>query len=103
KLKLPRLHRLVYERRFGRAEYERRFVDAANGLRGDMAWDRPEHTNYRATDLLDALTAAGFVPTARNGAGLYWRLLQVPALLLPGRLARLLDGPQRLDARLFHR
>jgi len=103
KLKAPRLHRVVYERRFGRAEYERRFVEAANGLRGDMAWDRPEHTNYRATDLLDALTAAGFAPTARNGAGLYWRLLQVPALLLPGRLARLLDGPQRLDARLFHR
>jgi 2-polyprenyl-3-methyl-5-hydroxy-6-metoxy-1,4-benzoquinol methylase len=103
KLTLPRLHRAVYQRRFGRAEYERRFVDAANGLRGDMAWDRPEHTNYRAADLLGVLTAAGFEPTARDGAGLYWRLLQVPALLLPGRLARLLDGPQCLDARLFHR
>jgi SAM-dependent methyltransferase/UDP-N-acetylglucosamine transferase subunit ALG13 len=103
KLGIPRLHRAVYESRFGRAEYERRFVDAADGLRGDMAWDRPEHTNYRATDLLGALAAAGFEPTARDGAGLYWRLLQVPALLLPGRLARLLDAPQRLDARLFHR
>jgi SAM-dependent methyltransferase len=103
KLRLPRLHRAVYQRRFGPAEYDRRFVDAANGLRGDMAWDRPEHTNYRAADLLDALAGAGFVPTVRDGAGLYWRLLQVPALLLPGRLARLLDAPQRLDARLFHR
>ena len=103
KLRIPRLHRAVYQRRFGQAEYERRFVDAADGLRGDMAWDRPEHTNYRATDLLGALAAAGFEPTARDGAGLYWRLLQVPALLLPGRLARLLDAPQRLDARLFHR
>jgi SAM-dependent methyltransferase/UDP-N-acetylglucosamine transferase subunit ALG13 len=102
KLKLPRLHRAVYQRRFGWAEYERRFVDTADGLRGDMAWDRPEHTNYRATDLLGALTAAGFEPIARDGAGLYWRLLQVPALLLPGRLSRLLDAPQRLDARLFH-
>lgn len=103
KLTIPRLHRAVYQRRFGRAEYERRFVDATDGLRGDMAWDRPEHTNYRAADLLGALTAAGFEPTARDGAGLYWRLLQVPALLLPGRLSRLLDAPQRLDARLFHR
>jgi SAM-dependent methyltransferase len=103
KLRAPRLHRAVYQRRFGRPEYERRFVDAANGLRGDMAWDRPEHTNYRAADLLAALTAVGFEPTARDGAGLFWRLLQVPALLLPGRLARMLDAPQRLDARLFHR
>ena len=103
KLTVPRLHRAVYQRRFGRAEYERRFVDAANGLRGDMAWDRPEHTNYRATELLAALAAAGFEPTARDGAGLYWRLVQVPALLLPRRLARLLDAPQRLDARLFRR
>jgi hypothetical protein len=103
KLTRPRLHRAVYQRRFGRAEYERRFVDATNGLRGDMAWDRPEHTNYRPAELLAALTRAGFEPTARDGAGLYWRLMQVPALLLPGRVARLLDGPQRLDARLFHR
>jgi len=103
KLTLPRLHRAVYQRRFGRAEYERRFIDAANGLRGDMAWDRPEHTNYRATELLAALSAVGFEPTARDGAGLYWRLVQVPALLLPRRLAPLLDAPQRLDARLFHR
>jgi SAM-dependent methyltransferase len=95
KLTFPRLHRTVYQRRFGRAEYDRRFVDAADGLRGDMAWDRAEHTNYRAADLLGALAGAGFVPTARDGAGLYWRLLQVPALLLP--------APQRLDARLFHR
>jgi hypothetical protein len=102
KLRFPRLHRTVYQRRFGRDEYEQRFVDAANGLRGDMAWDRREHTNYRAADLLGALTVAGFEPATRDGAGLYWRLLQVPALLLPGRLARLLDAPQRLDARLFH-
>jgi len=103
KLTHPRLHRAVYERRFGRDEYERRFVDATDGLRGDMAWNRLAHTNYRAADLLVALTAAGFVPTARDGAGLFWRLLQIPALLLPGRLAGALDAPQRLDARLFHR
>lgn len=103
KLAHPRLHRAVYQRRFGQAEYGRRFVDGSNGLRGDMAWDRAEHTNYRAGDLLAALTAAGFVPTARDGAGFYWRLLQVPALLLPTRVARLLDAPQRLDARRFRR
>jgi SAM-dependent methyltransferase len=103
KLTRPRLHRAVYQRRFGRAEYDRRFVDASNGLRGDMAWDRSEHTNYRAEDLLGALAGAGFVPTARDGAGFYWRLLQIPALLLPARAARLLDAPQRLDARLFRR
>ncbi len=103
KLRLPGLHRAVYQRRFGRAEYDRRFVDASNGLRGDMAWNRPEHTNYRAEDLLAAVTRAGFVPAARDGAGLYWRLLQIPALLLPARSARMLDGPQRLDARLFRR
>jgi SAM-dependent methyltransferase len=103
KLTRPRLHRAVYQRRFGRAEYDRRFVDGSDGLRGDMAWDRSEHTNYRAEDLLGALAGAGFVPTARDGAGFYWRLLQIPALLLPARAARLLDAPQRLDARLFRR
>jgi hypothetical protein len=68
-----------------------------------MAWDRAEHTNYRAEDLLSLVVAAGFTPQCRDGAGLAWRLLQVPALLLPDRAARLLDAPQRLDARLFRR
>ncbi len=50
-----------------------------------MAWDRAEHTNYRATELLAALSASRLEPTPapRDGAGLYWRLVQVPALLLP--------------------
>jgi SAM-dependent methyltransferase len=40
KLRVPRVHRAVYRRRFGAAEYAARFVDATNGLRGDMDWTR---------------------------------------------------------------
>ncbi|MFL6239743.1 MAG: methyltransferase domain-containing protein [Actinomycetes bacterium] len=101
KLRHPRLHRLVYSTRFGAAAYTERFVDNSDGLRGDMAWSRTEHTNYRATELISLLTACGFMPEARDGANLFWRWLQVPQLLLPGRLGRWLDAPLRLDAHVF--
>ena len=103
KFRLPRLHRAIYSARFGPARYHERFVDATDGLRGDMAWNRNEHTNYRAATLLDMLEAAGLVPEQRDGANLFWRLLQIPALLAPEAVAHLFDAPLRADSRLFQR
>ena len=103
KLRMPRVHGAVYRARFGRRLYEARFVDRTDGLRGDMAWDRREHTNYEPAVLLHMLTDAGFIPVIRDGANLVWRLLQVPQLLAPSRAARVLDVPIRWDGSLFHR
>jgi SAM-dependent methyltransferase/UDP-N-acetylglucosamine transferase subunit ALG13 len=102
KFRMPRLHQTIYTARFGSARFHERFVDASDGLRGDMAWSRREHTNYRAADLLGMLEMAGFVPQRRDGANLFWRFLDVPALLAPGRTQRLFDAPLRADSRLFH-
>jgi SAM-dependent methyltransferase len=101
KLRLPRLHRAIYAARFGREVYRQRFEDSSDGLRGDMAWDRSEHTNYRPEDLLGMLTQAGFRPQSRDGANLFWRFLQVPALLAPARARALFDAPLRIDGSLF--
>ena len=101
KLRLPRLHRAVYAARFGREVYRQRFEDSSDGLRGDMAWDRSEHTNYRPEDLLGMLSQAGFQPQSRDGANLFWRFLQVPALLAPARARALFDAPLRIDGSLF--
>jgi SAM-dependent methyltransferase len=101
KLRLPRLHRAVYAARFGREVYRQRFEDSSDGLRGDMAWDRAEHTNYRPEDLLGMLSQAGFQPQSRDGANLFWRFLQVPALLAPARARALFDAPLRIDGSLF--
>jgi SAM-dependent methyltransferase len=101
KFRLPGLHRAVYSARFGSARYHERFVDASDGLRGDMAWERNEHTNYRAATLIAMLELAGFVPRQRDGANLFWRFLQVPALLAPPAFSRFLDAPLRADGKLF--
>jgi SAM-dependent methyltransferase len=101
KLRLPRLHRAVYAARFGRELYRQRFEDSSDGLRGDMAWERSEHTNYRPEDLLGMLSQAGFQPQSRDGANLFWRFLQVPALLAPARARALFDAPLRIDGSLF--
>jgi SAM-dependent methyltransferase len=101
KLRMPRLHRAVYAARFGREVYRQRFEDSSDGLRGDMAWEREEHTNYRAADLLELLGPAGFQPQSRDGANLFWRFLQIPALLAPQRARALFDLPLRVDGSLF--
>lgn len=103
KFRFPRVHRAVYSARFGAEVYRSRFVDRADRLRGDMAWERSWHTNYRAADLLTLVQAAGFTPRRRDGANLFWRFFQVPALLAPDGVRHLFDGPLRADGRVFAR
>lgn len=101
KYRWPRLHRRVYTARFGAAEYERRFADVSNGLRGDMAATRTEHTNYRTEDLLDLLRAAGVEVVEVAGANLFWRWFQVPSLVTSGRPKAALGRLIAWDGRRF--
>ena len=101
KFRFPRVHRAVYSSRFGRSTYEARFADDSDGLRGDMAWERGWHTNYGTSALVSLLEEAGLTPRLKDGANLFWRFWQVPALLGPARARRLYDAPLRADGRLF--
>jgi len=101
KFRFPRLHRLVYSARFGREVYAERFENLDNGLRGDMSVGKEEHTNYRRRDLLALLREHGFHPVTVTGANLFWRWLQIPALLTGGRLRELLQQAIYLDGVTF--
>lgn len=101
KFRFPRLHRLVYSARFGREVYADRFENLDNGLRGDMSVGKEEHTNYRRRDLLALLREQHFDPVSVTGANLFWRWLQIPALLTGGRLRELLERAIYLDGEIF--
>ena len=103
KLRYPRVHRAVYQTRFGRAAYHSRFEDLSDGFRGDMSIERSEHKNYEAHEMLSFLEGAGFEPVARDGANLFWQFFDLPRHLAPPRFKRWFDGPLRLDGSLFHR
>lgn len=101
KFRFPRLHRLVYQARFGRDVYRERFADLSNGLRGDMSAGKDRHTNYRRSDLMLLLRQHGLEPVRVEGANLFWRWFQVPGLLASGRLRTLFEYAVYLDAKLF--
>ncbi len=103
KFRLPRVHRAVYSARFGAATYHQRFVDPADGLIGDIAIGRGEHTNYRPEALLETLQSQGFGVRDVSGANFFWRLLHGPRLLAGQRLAAALDRALLLDGRMFKR
>jgi hypothetical protein len=97
------VHRLIYTARFGAKTYHERFVDPSDGLIGDIAIGRGEHTNYRKDDLLRALQSCGFSVRDVSGANLFWRLLHGPSLLAGRRLAEALERAILVDGRLFSR
>jgi hypothetical protein len=92
---------VIYSARFGREVYAERFENLDNGLRGDMSVGKEEHTNYRRRDLLALLGEQGFDPVSVTGANLFWRWLQIPALLTGGRLRKLLEWAIYMDGEIF--
>ncbi|MFV0524754.1 MAG: methyltransferase domain-containing protein [Acidimicrobiales bacterium] len=102
KFRWPRLHRRAYSLRFGAATHHRRFVDRDDGMCGDLAVERGEHHHYGAAELFERLDGAGFDVVGCDAANLWWRLADVPRLLLPESLRRLTHPILRVDARWFH-
>ncbi len=101
KLRIPRVHSMVYRARFGAELYRERFVELTDGFRGDLAVERHDHTNYRPETFLALLRDAGFEPVERSGANLLWRLWQPLSLLGGRRPARAADRLTLIDGRWF--
>lgn len=102
RFRFPGLHRRLYSLRHGRERYVERFVDVADGMRGDTAVERTEHHNYRDEELAELVEGAGFDLTAVDAANLWWRFADIPRSLLPDRWEHLTHPALRADARTFH-
>jgi SAM-dependent methyltransferase/UDP-N-acetylglucosamine transferase subunit ALG13 len=101
KLRLPRIHATVYRARFGDERYRKRFVDLADGYRGDLAIERDDHTNFGSQRLLTLMSDSGFDPVERTGSNLLWRLWHPLSLLGGSRLGRAADRLTLVDGRAF--
>jgi len=101
KYRWPRLHRKIYQHRFGATAYERRFADTSDGFFGDIAVTRGEHTNYRTGDLLALLREQGFTIEKVAGANLFWRWFQIPYLLGGARTKAVCESAIRWDGDRF--
>jgi hypothetical protein len=101
KLRLPRIHATVYRARFGDERYRKRFVDLADGYRGDLAIERDDHTNFGSQRLLTLMSDCGFDPVERTGSNLLWRLWHPLSLLGGSRLGRAADRLTLVDGRAF--
>jgi SAM-dependent methyltransferase len=85
KFRAPRLHRLLWSRRFGADLYHRRFIDTSDEMVGDFSLGKREHTNYEQAALAELLGQAGFRLLELSSANLFWRWLQVAGLGAPRR------------------
>lgn len=103
KLRWPGLHRRVWELRRGK-DAHRRDADgqqAVAGMVGDLAAERGEHTNFTVDAMVAVVHAAGFDVAALEGSGLFFRWVQIPALVLPGAAGRVAERLMIADAHRF--
>jgi ubiquinone/menaquinone biosynthesis C-methylase UbiE len=101
KFRAPRLHRSVCTRKYGGAMYRERFIDTSNGLIGDMAIEKHEHSNYEREWLRARVEAHGFEVVDESGAHLFGHLLQIPFMFVRGKARRLVDRAMVWDGKRF--
>jgi len=103
KLRWPALHRAVWRLRRGRHAHARIEAgqQAVPGMVGDLAVERAEHTNFTAAAITAVLEAAGLRVVATEGSALFFRWLQIPALVLPGAAGRAAERLMIADAHRF--
>lgn len=102
KFRWPRIHRRIYSWRFGADRFHARFADLTNGMRGDLAVERSSHEHYTNERLVATVQRAGLVVHTVDAANLFWRLADVPRLLLPNRFRPITHSFLLMDGRRFH-
>lgn len=99
----PRLHRWAYVRRHSLEQYNKRYVECADGLFGDIDTEKKWHQHFSFKELRGLLSECGFAVTQEDGIGLFRRLILNLQLLLPGRLKQITQRLKNIDAGFFHK
>jgi SAM-dependent methyltransferase len=103
KLHWPAAHRLVWQLRRGRRAHEQTAAaeQAVPGMVGDLAIERDEHTNFEPAVIAAVIESVGLHVDAEYGSGLFFRWVQIPALVLPGAAGRFAERLMIADAHRF--
>ena len=101
KFNFPRLHRWLYCATRGRAEYEERFVQCANGLYGDIELEKMWHEHFTHESLSTLLQSVGFEVHVQDGMGFFFRIIRLARHLSPSWLSNMLIPLENWDLVTF--
>ena len=85
KFRFKRLHRWWYTRKHGASMYHYKYVENPFGLVGDVMASKAWHEHFSRARLEALLREHGFDVVDVDGAGLFYRTLDIPRLAIPIR------------------
>lgn len=100
KFVFPGIHRRYIEWKFGKAYYNKHFVQCVNGLIGDVEVEKKWHQHFSFKELSTLLKNSGFEVYKEDGFGFFFRLLHNIGYFLPF-LKNVTYKLMQLDARFF--
>jgi ubiquinone/menaquinone biosynthesis C-methylase UbiE len=98
----PRLHRFVYELKYSKEDYHRRYVKCENGLFGDIEVEKSWHQHFSRDELKAVLMDCGFGDIQFDGSAFFQRPMLLIRLVLPF-MTPTINKLGRLDARKFEK
>jgi ubiquinone/menaquinone biosynthesis C-methylase UbiE len=102
KFLFPRIHKIAYEFKYSKQEYQRRYVICEDGLFGDIEIEKKWHEHFSKNALKLLLTNCGFKEIQFDGSGLFQRPLFLIRFMLPF-MKNVLNKMTYLDAKKFER
>jgi SAM-dependent methyltransferase len=101
KFSYTRLHKWYYVHKYSRKEYQRRYVECANGLFGDIEMEKKRHQHFLREELESLLCSSSFQVVRFDGSGLFIRPLLNVAHFSPEFFKTILQKLVNLDAKFF--
>jgi len=96
----PTLHKIYYQLRYSKKEYNLRYVNNENGLYGDIENEKMWHQHFANSELEALLKSCGFTVIQFDGSGLFGRPLLIFSICIPF-IRPLAKKLKYWDARLF--
>ena len=101
KFVFPKLHRLFFEKKIGKKEYNIKYIDNPDGLIGDIEKEKSWHEHFSRTEISVLLENNNFEVIEIGGAGFFMRPLRNIRYFLPQKLKKYIDILVKLDEEKF--
>ena len=97
----PKIHRILYQILYSKAEYNRRYIQCEYGLFGDIEVEKMWHQHFSEDELKALLMKCGFNVIEFDGSGLFFRLI-IPFYIMLPFMRKITSKLCSLDAVKFH-
>ncbi len=98
----PKLHKIIYQLKYSKKKYHKRYVECENGLFGDIEKEKMWHQHFSKNELSALIKECDLTPIEFDGSGFFTRPLILLSIAIPF-ISSIVRKIQDIDYKIFER